>query len=150
MAEGVFTKVVEKAGTRNRYRIDSAGTGDWHIGEPPDRRAQQATRLRGIDISHLAARRVTPEDFHDFDLIIAMDRDNLRNLHALAPQGREDKVTLFLDYAPELGEREVPDPYYGGEHGFTHVLNLVERASYGLLAKLEGERPCANGESGIG
>lgn len=133
-AEGVFSAAAERAGLT--VRVESAGTGGWHAGEPPDRRAQAAAAARGIDLSGQRARRVLPEDFHAFDHILAMDRDNLRDLEAMRPPGSRAALRLFLDYAPDQPVREVPDPYYGGPQGFETVLDLIERASEGFLAEL--------------
>lgn len=135
MAEGVFRHLSEMAGT-SRYTVDSAGTGDWHVGAPPDERAQATLMARGIDISDLRARQVTQRDFDRFDVLLAMDAANMRDLAAIAPLGLDGKVHLYLDYT--LGERgqEVPDPYFGGAHGFDHVYDLIERASHGLLRRL--------------
>jgi protein-tyrosine phosphatase len=133
MAEGMFRSVTAGAGVEDRFRIDSAGTGGWHAGSPPDRRAQAAIRGRGVDISGLRARQVRTEDFLAFDFLLAMDAGNRRDLLDLAPAGQEQKVSLFLDYAPQMRLRDVPDPYYGGPEGFDHVLELVEAASRGLL-----------------
>ena len=136
MAEGVFRKVVEGAGLLDHLVIDSAGTGSWHVGDPPDPRAQAAAVARGIDISGLRARQVSARDFDNFDLLLAMDQSNYNDLTALAESEHADRVRLFLDYAPDLVLREVPDPYYGGKDGFADVLNLVQLASEGLLGEL--------------
>lgn len=136
MAEGMFRRAVEAAGASERFLIDSAGTGGWHAGSPPDRRAQAVLRKRGVDISGLSARQVQTDDFFTFDLLLAMDAGNRTDLLALSPKGQEGKVGLFLDYAPHLRVREVPDPYYGGPEGFERVLALVEAASEGLLKAL--------------
>jgi protein-tyrosine phosphatase len=136
MAEGVFRRVAAEAGVLDRFRIDSAGTGDWHAGSPPDRRAQAALRRRGVDISALRARQVDERDFHAFDLLLAMDASNRQDLLDIAPEGTGGKVRLFLDYAPHLNAREVPDPYFGGAEGFDRALELVEAASAGLLRAL--------------
>ena len=117
--------------------IDSAGTADYHIGAPPDLRSQSAALRRGIDISGLRARQVAAVDFDRFDLILAMDRENLRDLQALAPRGSHAMVKLFLEYAPELSLREVPDPYYLDAAAFEEVLDLTTAASRGLLATLK-------------
>lgn len=138
IAEGVFTHIAAEAGLGRTLLVDSAGTGAWHVGNPPDPRARAAAAARGISISHLRARQVTREDFSDFDLILAMDRDNLKTLRRFAGGDLGDRVKLFLDYAPEAGLSEVPDPYYGGPQGFEEVLDLVEAASRGLLAHLAG------------
>lgn len=136
MAEGVFRQVVADAGLSDRFRIDSAGTGSWHVGRPPDIRAQQALAVRGIDISPQRARQFTRDDFKAFDLILAMDRSNYNRLHALAPDVYEPNIRLFMKYAPEMGACEIPDPFFGGPEGFDYVLNLIEVASRGLLASV--------------
>lgn len=135
-AEGVFRALVAGEGLGDRIQVDSAGTSDWHIGEPPDRRGQEAARRRGYDLSGLRARQVTPHDFERFDYVIAMDQSNVAKLSALAPAGTGEKLSLFLAFAPELGTREVPDPYYGGPDGFDDVLDMIEAASKGLLADI--------------
>jgi protein-tyrosine phosphatase len=134
-AHGVFANYVREAGLENYIEIDSAGTGDWHIGKPPDLRTQQAALKRGFDLSALRARQVKADDLDVFDLILVMDKKNFRDLRAMASPTNHHKVQLFLDYA-EAGIREVPDPYYEGEAGFEQVLDLVEQASAGLLASL--------------
>jgi protein-tyrosine phosphatase len=117
--------------------IDSAGTADYHIGAPPDSRSQLAALRRGIDLSGLRARQVTHDDFARFDLILAMDRDNLRELQAMKPGNSRASLQLFLEYAPELNLRDVPDPYYRDASAFEEVLDLTSTASRGLLAKLQ-------------
>jgi protein-tyrosine phosphatase len=117
--------------------IDSAGTADYHIGAPPDRRSQRAALRRGIDISGLRARQVTAADFESFDLILAMDQENLSELQALKPRGSRALVKPFLEYAPQTKVRDVPDPYYGGDSDFEKVLELTTAASRGLLAALK-------------
>ena len=135
-AEGVFRTAVAQVGLAHRIHADSAGTGDWHVGDPPDRRAIQAARRRGYDLTTLRARQVEIGDFDRFGWILAMDATNLRRLEAMRPGGYEGHLGLFLDLAPHLGVREVPDPYYGGPEGFERVLDLVESASAALLARL--------------
>ena len=135
-AEGVFRAAAERAGMAQHVRIDSAGTGDWHIGEPPDRRAIAAARERGIELAHLRARQVERADFARFDWILAMDCSNLAALDAMRPDSYRGHLGLFLDFAPELGVAEVPDPWSGGPHAFARVLDLVERASEALLAQV--------------
>jgi protein-tyrosine phosphatase len=117
-------------------KVDSAGTHGYHVGEPPDSRAQQAAQRRGIDLSGLRARRVAPDDFVSFDLILAMDRENLRYLVDLCPPEHLHKLRLFLDYSSNSESDEVPDPYYGGANGFDRVLDLVEGAAQGLIDSL--------------
>jgi protein-tyrosine phosphatase len=123
--------------------MDSAGTAGYHIGAPPDKRSQAAARRRGYDMSALRARIVEPEDFERFDLLLAMDAENLAVLRARAPAARHERLRLFLEFAPELGTAEVPDPYYGGANGFEEVLDLVEAAARGLLAHLRRETRAA-------
>ena len=115
--------------------IDSAGTHAYHVGEPPDRRAVAAAERRGISLDGIRARRVRDEDFERFDLLLAMDEDNFYLLKEQSPPEHHAKLKLFLEFAPG-GEREVPDPYYGGAAGFERVLDLVEDASRGLLETL--------------
>lgn len=135
-AEAVFRAHVDRAGLTDRIAVDSAGTGDWHVGNPPDHRAQAAASRRGVDLSGLRARVVGPEDFHRFDYVLAMDDDNLADLSRMCPPGKEDRLALFLDFAPALGERHVPDPYYGGARGFEVMLDLIEGGSRELLAHI--------------
>ncbi|MEK9725874.1 MAG: low molecular weight protein-tyrosine-phosphatase [Rhodospirillaceae bacterium] len=135
-AEGVFRGLVAEAGLSDRIEIDSAGTGAWHVGDPPDPRAQAAAKARGYDLSAQRARKVSDTDFDGFDYVIGMDRRNHADLSMAAGQAHRGKIRLFLEFAPELGETEVPDPYYGGGDGFDHVLDLVEAASRGLLADI--------------
>ena len=134
-AEGVFRFHAEQAGMAERLHVDSAGTHAYHTGEPPDRRARAAAERRGMSLEGISARRVNAEDFERFDYIIAMDEDNLVRLRDDAPEEHHTKLCLFLEFG-ESGEREVPDPYYGGSAGFERVLDLVEEASRGLLETL--------------
>lgn len=140
-AEGVFRARVERAGLRDRLLIESAGIGDWHVGQPPDERAMLHARRRGYDLSRLRARQVTRDDFSRFGWIFAMDLRNLRDLKALQPAGYSGYLGLFLDLVPDLGVREVPDPYFGGTDGFERVLELTERASDELLARIMRQMP---------
>jgi len=117
--------------------IDSAGTGDWHIGHAPDARAQAEALRQGLDISMLRARQVTAEDFHRFDHIVAMDAKNLADLFAVRPDGARAAVSLLLDHA---GGGDVPDPYYGGEEGFAETFRLVEDGARALLQAISGQR----------
>lgn len=132
-AEGVFAKLVHDSGLNKVIEIDSAGTHAYHIGEPPDVRAQRSALERGVDISLLKARKARTADFEYFDYVLAMDEDNFQHLLQICPNGKEEKLQLFLDYAPHLEYREVPDPYYGGAQGFERVLDMVELAALGLL-----------------
>jgi len=132
-AEGVFRKVWQERAPELELRIDSAGTHAYHIGEPPDPRAQRAALRRGVDLSGQRARRVQPTDFERFDLVVAMDLSNVEALREVAAAEHHERIRLMLEFAPQLGRTEVPDPYYGGANGFEHVLDLVEEASVGLL-----------------
>lgn len=142
-AEGVFSKLVQDAALESHIEVDSAGTGGWHAGEPPDRRAQAEGKRRGVNLAHLKARQVRKSDFEAFNFVIAMDRQNMRELNALCPPDYRERVRLFLDFAPHREEREVPDPYYGGQDGFVYVYDLVEEASRGLLAHIQQEHGLA-------
>ncbi|MBT8092449.1 MAG: low molecular weight phosphotyrosine protein phosphatase [Gammaproteobacteria bacterium] len=137
-AEGVFRHHVSEAGLTERIVVDSAGTHAYHVGEPPDRRAAAAAERRGVALEGIRARRVSDDDFERFHLIIAMDEDNLSRLRDQAPAEHHGKLRLFLEYSSS-GEREVPDPYYGGAAGFERVLDLVEDASRGLLKTLAND-----------
>jgi protein-tyrosine phosphatase len=139
-AEGVFRTRIARAGFADVIAVASAGTGDWHVGEPPDRRAIAHAAKRGYDLRAQRARQICAEDFAEFNWILTMDRANLRDVNALRPLSHEGHIGLFLDFAPSLGVREVPDPYYGGADGFERVLDLIESASDSLLEKLRAER----------
>jgi len=132
-AEGVFRALVEREGLADRVSVESAGTHAYHVGEPPDLRSTEAARRRGIELKDLRARQVKPEDFHRFDLILAMDRSHYGILLGRCPPERQDGLALFLSYAPALERQDVPDPYYGGPDGFEAVLDMVEAGSAGLL-----------------
>ena len=134
-AEGVFRHHVEQANQSDNIIIDSAGTHAYHVGNPPDGRAQTAASKRGIDLSTQRARRVSADDFIEYDYVIAMDKSNVEDLLSTCPAGYEDRIHLFLDFA-RTQETEVPDPYYGQGRGFEMVLDLVEDASNGLLGHL--------------
>jgi len=135
-AEGVFQALVEKEKLHDRFAIDSAGTHAYHVGEAPDLRAQRAARERGIDLSGLRARKVTYGDFDDFDHLLVMDDENHAALVAACPAHHKHKIEYLLDYAPQVGTRHVPDPYYGGSYGFERVLDMVEEAAQGFLDSL--------------
>ncbi|MEE8445759.1 MAG: low molecular weight protein-tyrosine-phosphatase [Alphaproteobacteria bacterium] len=136
-AEGVMRKLLAERGLEHRVEVDSAGTHGFHEGEAPDTRSQAQARRRGIELGDQRARQVRREDFHDFDLIVAMDRGHLRELERMAPPDAPARVELFLRYAPECGQDDVPDPYYGAGDGFETVLDLVEAGARGLLAAFE-------------
>lgn len=135
-AEAVFRERVEAAGLAQRIVIDSAGTHDYHIGEAPDPRTRRAAQQRGYDMGALRGRQVTSEDFNRFDYVLAMDHGNLAILERLRPRDADSHLGLFLEFARSHGEREVPDPYYGGAGGFERVLDMVEDAAEGLLLHL--------------
>jgi protein-tyrosine phosphatase len=147
MAEGVFRHVIEEEGVAGLFQIDSAGLGDWHVGQAPDRRAQSAAHRRGIDISGQRARQVTHADYARFDLLLAMDDSNYQELVQLAPKEARHKIRYFLDFAPQLGTRDVPDPFYGGREGFDQALDLIENAARGLLADILGNDVPAKSKS---
>jgi protein-tyrosine phosphatase len=136
-AEGVLRHLAAKEAPGLALEVDSAGTADYHIGAPPDARSQRAALRRGIDISSLRARQVVADDFARFDLILAMDAENLRELQALQPRNSRASLKRFLDYAPEMEVRDVPDPYYGKAAAFEKVLDLTTAAARGLLAALQ-------------
>jgi protein-tyrosine phosphatase len=136
-AEGVFRKLVEQHGLLDQIEIDSAGTHAYHVGSPPDERAQQAASRRGINMSDMRGRRIDEGDFYIFDYVLAMDESNEYHLREMAPAEEIHKIELFLNYAPQRSESEVPDPYYGGHTGFEKVLDMIEDASEGLLADIK-------------
>lgn len=138
-AEAVFRHCVEEAGLADAIHIDSAGTHDYHIGEPPDTRTQRAARQRGYDMSALRGRQAEAADFARFDYVLAMDDANLSILQTLQPRDAAAHLGLFLEFAAHHNEREVPDPYFGGADGFEHVLDLVEDASRGLLTHVRSQ-----------
>jgi protein-tyrosine phosphatase len=135
-AEGVFRRLVASEGLEHAVEIDSAGTHAYHIGEPPDARAQEAARRRGVDLSGLRGRQALASDIEQFDYVLAMDRENLQHLQAIAAREHLHKVRLFMEFAKVYGEREVPDPYFGGHGGFERVLDMIEDAAAGLLADI--------------
>lgn len=135
-AHGVFRHLIEQQGLSKLIYIDSAGTHAYHVGEPPDRRAQATAISRGIDMSDLRARRAIENDFEYFEYVLAMDNENYSILQDMSPADHADRLKLFMDFAPQVGEREVPDPYYGGSRGFEHVFDMIEAASLGLLADI--------------
>jgi protein-tyrosine phosphatase len=137
-AEGVLRHLLLQEAPQLAVEVDSAGTADYHVGDPPDRRSHRAAQLRGIDISGLRGRQVQTADFSRFDLILAMDDDNLRDLERLRPANAHAKLKLFMEYAPQ-GGLEVPDPYYRDAAAFEKVLELTTAASRGLIASLKAE-----------
>ncbi|HEU4976441.1 MAG TPA: low molecular weight protein-tyrosine-phosphatase [Baekduia sp.] len=141
-AEAVMRDLVRREGLEQRVAIDSAGTGDWHVGNPPDRRATAAALARGITLDG-AARQVRAADFHEHDLILAADRENVAALRAAAPDPEAAaKVRRLREFDPEAvasGDLDVPDPYFGGDDGFAHVLDVVQAACEGLVAQLRAD-----------
>jgi len=135
-AQGVFRRLVEEMGLEEVVEIDSAGTHAYHVGNPPDLRAQETARRRGLELSDLRARQVRQEDFERFDYILAMDEDNHYSLSLVCPLEHQGKLKLLMEYASHWGEREVPDPYYGGDQGFERVFDMVEEACRGLLEEI--------------
>jgi protein-tyrosine phosphatase len=135
-AEGVFAKLIEEQKLEDCFQIDSAGTHAYHEGKQPDLRSQGAALERGIKLDHLRARRVIMGDFEDFDYLLVMDDHNFETMIDACPDEYKNKISYFLEYAPQLATREVPDPYYGGQFGFEDVLDLIEAASEGFLSML--------------
>lgn len=136
LAEGVFREHVRRAGLAASFEIGSAGTGGWHVGDPPDRRMIGTARGHGVELTSRGRQLVAP-DLRFYDVILAMDRDNLHDILFLDPD-REfaDRVRLFREYDPEPGDYQVPDPYYGEQDGFDHVYRMVDRTSAALLGAL--------------
>jgi protein-tyrosine phosphatase len=130
-AEGVFRHMVEEAGLAREIETESAGIGNWHVGDPPDPRACAAAKTRGYDLERLRASQVSAKDFERFDLLIAMDRTHLRDLEGMRPEGARGRARLFLD-------RDVPDPYYGTTEDFERVLDMIEAGAKALLAEVRG------------
>ncbi|NOT84818.1 MAG: low molecular weight phosphotyrosine protein phosphatase [Methylococcaceae bacterium] len=139
-AEGVFTQLVAEQKLQAFFEIDSAGTHAYHVGAPPDLRAQKAANERGLDLSKQRARKVRLEDFETFDYILVMDGNNYDLLMEECPVEQQHKVQYFLNYEPSLKTRDVPDPYYGGQYGFEKVLDLTAAAALGFLSVVKAER----------
>jgi protein-tyrosine phosphatase len=139
-AEGVFATLVDQRALSSQVEVDSCGTGDWHVGSKPDRRATKVAARRGYDLSGLRARQVHVDDFDVYDYILAMDGSNLEDLLAMCPADYGGHLGLFLSFAGKNVPDDVPDPYYGGPEGFDQVLDLIEAASEGLLQVLTNER----------
>ena len=132
-AEGVLRQYIVNHGLGDKVEVDSAGTHGYHVGEAPDSRTQRAAKVRGYNLSQLRARKVAPQDLDYFDLILAMDKSNLDNLRRMASPEQRERLGLFMDYAKNFDDDEVPDTYYGLGHGFDLVLDMVEDASCGLI-----------------
>ena len=138
-AEAVMRHLVEAAGLAAHIDVDSAGTGNWHIGEAPDARAQRAGSRRGYNLAPLRARQIGVDDFGRFDLVVAMDEANVSALQGVCPTPSRGKIRLLMEYAPQLATRVVADPYFGGDSGFETVLDQCETACAGLLATLRSQ-----------
>jgi protein-tyrosine phosphatase len=138
-AEGVLRSLAAQAGLQDALSIDSAGTYDGHVGEPPSRQAQVSATRRGYDLAGLRARQVTETDFAQFEYVLALDRGHYRALAGMAPSKYRERLGLLLDYAPELALRDVPDPWYGGAADYEHALDLIETACQGLLRHLRAQ-----------
>lgn len=136
-AEGVFRKMLINNRLGDKVEVDSAGTHGYHVGEAPDSRTQRAAAVRGYNLSQQRARKVARQDLDYFDLILAMDKSNLDNLRRMAMPDQHGKIRLFMDYAKNFDDEEVPDPYYGLGHGFDLVLDMVEDASQGLIDEIK-------------
>ena len=145
-AEAVFRRHAREAKIERRLHIDSAGTHANHIGEPPDLRSIATASRRDYDLRKIRARKFAPADFATFRYVLALDRHNLKSLEALRPEDFGGYLGRLLDFAPDTDERDVPDPYYGGPDGFEKVLDLVETASRGLLARIEADLAAGNPE----
>lgn len=137
LAHGLLEHRVAQAGLADRIAIDSAGTHAYHVGNAPDPRSQQTALRHGIDLSSQRARKVVVSDFAEFDYVLAMDNDNRVLLSAQCPDEHRHKLKLFLEFAPQLAETEVPDPYYGGDSGFERVYQLIDAAADGLMADIQ-------------
>lgn len=135
-AEGVFRRLLAERQLESLIEVDSAGTHGYHVGEPPDPRSIEAARRRGVDLSRLRARIVERHDVDRFDLIVAMDEQNLGELQSLFDRSQHHRLALMMSYAPHTGRSAVPDPYYGGPTGFEEVLDLLEQAADGLLTEV--------------
>ena len=146
LAEGVFRAVLAERGKHRGMVIDSAGTGGWHSGEQPDRRSIAVAAEHGVDISGQRARKVLPEDFSRFDLILGMDRANVRDLKALAPPAARDRVHLYLDFASG-NAGDVPDPYYDGQEAFASVYRMIREASEALAKRLDASASETSGQA---
>jgi protein-tyrosine phosphatase len=142
-AEAVLRAMAAREAPELTLEVDSAGVAGYHVGEPPDPRTRQAAARRGYDLTALRARIVEPRDFERFDMILAMDRENLRVLRRRAPDSARERLRLFLEFAPPGAPEEVPDPYYGGPNGFEEVLDLIEAATRGLLTHLRQQARAA-------
>ena len=138
-AQGVFEQLIAAEGLTHGIGADSAGTTAYHLGQAPDGRAAAVAAARGVDLTGYRARQVEAADFHAFDLVLAMDRDNFAAMERIVPRERAPRLRMFLEFAPGLGIDDVPDPYYGGTDGFERVLDIIEAGSQGVLAHIRAE-----------
>jgi protein-tyrosine phosphatase len=136
-AEGFFRRALQGSAHLGQVSVDSAGTHSYHVGHSPDPRAVETAAKFGVDITHLRARKVRESDFHEYDLIIAMDHDNYADLRAIQPPGSRARLEMMMSYHPQGGPAEVPDPYYGGINGFDYMCELLESATGELLKEVE-------------
>ena len=137
LAEGLFQQKVIDAGLADRVEVDSAGTGNWHVGAPPDRRMAATAAAKGTDLSRLRARQLARADLDDYDHVFVMDKQNLHDTLALDPDGDHGtRVRLFREFDPEPGDYQVPDPYYGGDEGFERVFAIADRTTDAILDRL--------------
>lgn len=138
-AEGIFRHILMEKSLTDFFDLDSAGTHAYHVDAPPDHRAQETAKSRGIDLSDLRGRKITVEDFDKFDYVLAMDKDNYAILDEMCPSAKKEQLKLFLDFAKDVNFDEVPDPYYGGTGGFEKVFDMLEQASYGLIEHIQSK-----------
>lgn len=135
-ADGVFRKLVREAGLENHISVDSCGLSAYHVGEQPDPRSSEMAKSRGLDLSDIRSRKISPNDYLQFDYVLAMDHGHLSDMRAQAPNTHQNRIELFLDYHPTLAGQSVPDPYYGGPNGFVDVFDMIEEASVRLLSDI--------------
>ncbi|NIY74705.1 low molecular weight phosphotyrosine protein phosphatase [Thalassospira sp. HF15] len=135
-ADGVFRKLVREAGLEDHISVDSCGLSAYHVGELPDPRSREMAKSRGIDLSDIRSRKIKPDDYLQFDYVLAMDHGHLHDMRRQAPNTHQNRIELFLDYHPTLAGQSVPDPYYGGSNGFVDVFDMIEEASSKLLADI--------------
>ena len=140
LAEGILRAEIDNRGLAD-ITVDSAGTSSWHVGEKPDRRAIATAKNHDVDISRQHARQVKPADFEDFDMILAMDSDNFAHLQSMATPDQQTKLAMCLDFAPQTGIKDVPDPYYGGQAGFEKVFDLLQSAANGIADHITSATP---------
>ncbi|KUF41017.1 phosphotyrosine protein phosphatase [Comamonas kerstersii] len=138
-AHGVMRDMIRRKGWEDRLQVDSCGTHAYHVGEAPDLRSQKHALQRGYDLSNLRARQLTREDFVRFDLVLVMDHENMARAQALCPPTQRQKLHRLTEFCQEIRSAVVPDPYYGGDQGFEHVLDLIEDACQGVLRHIERE-----------